>query len=118
MHDNATSALTQTKTPHDRPIIRPQTAPSAVSTITDVARLAGVSIKTVSRVMNNEPNVREETRVKVREAANLLHYRPNLLARSLAGSRSFLLGLLYNNPVPTYIISMHRGVIERARESG
>ena len=89
-----------------------------MSTITDVARLAGVSIKTVSRVMNNEPNVREETRVKVRDAANLLHYRPNLLARSLAGSRSFLLGLLYNNPVPTYISYMHRGVINRARESG
>ncbi len=92
--------------------------PNAVSTINDVARLAGVSIKTVSRVMNNEPNVREETRSKVKDAANLLHYRPNLLARSLAGSRSFLLGLLYHNPVPTYINEMHRGVIERCRQNG
>lgn len=91
---------------------------NAVSTINDVARLAGVSIKTVSRVMNNEPNVREETRSKVREAANLLHYRPNLLARSLAGSRSFLLGLFYNNPSQTYVHDMHRGVINRCRESG
>ena len=116
--------MTQTKAPSARPTSSITASPfgstsgSAVSTITDVARLAGVSIKTVSRVMNNEPNVREETRVKVREAANLLHYRPNLLARSLAGARSFLLGLLYNNPVPTYISFMHRGVINRARESG
>lgn len=87
------------------------------STINDVARLAAVSIKTVSRVMNNEPNVRPETRQKVQEAANLLHYRPNLLARSLAGSRSFLIGLFYDNPVPSYINDMQRGVIRRARES-
>lgn len=89
----------------------------AVSTINDVARLAGVSIKTVSRVMNDEPNVREETRAKVKQAADVLHYRPNLLARSLAGSRSFLLGLLYHNPVPTYIMQMHQGVVKRCRES-
>lgn len=90
---------------------------NAVSTINDVARLAGVSIKTVSRVMNNEPNVRDETRVKVKEAANLLHYRPNLLARSLAGARSFMLALLYHNPVPTYIMQMHHGVVKRCRQN-
>ncbi|MFT4089503.1 MAG: LacI family DNA-binding transcriptional regulator [Asticcacaulis sp.] len=89
---------------------------NTTSTINDVARLAGVSIKTVSRVINNEPNVREETRKKVQEAATLLHYRPNLLARSLAGSRSFLIGLFYDNPVPHYIDAMQRGVIRRARE--
>jgi len=91
---------------------------NAVSTINDVARLAGVSIKTVSRVMNNEPNVREETRGKVRDAAALLHYRPNLLARSLAGARSFLVGLLYDNPSSSYVIDMQEGVIRRAREGG
>ncbi|MDI7775349.1 LacI family DNA-binding transcriptional regulator [Asticcacaulis sp. EMRT-3] len=89
-----------------------------MSTINDVARLAGVSIKTVSRVMNNEPNVREETRTKVKEAAALLHYRPNLLARSLAGSRSFLIGLLYDNPSSSYVIDMQEGVISRCRDSG
>ncbi len=91
---------------------------NSVSTINDVARLAGVSIKTVSRVMNNEPNVREETRAKVKDAANLLHYRPNLLARSLAGSRSFLIGLLYDNPNASYVTDLQRGVIGRCRESG
>ncbi|WP_443748481.1 LacI family DNA-binding transcriptional regulator [Asticcacaulis solisilvae] len=108
--------MTQIKAPAER--AASLTATNAVSTINDVARLAGVSIKTVSRVMNNEPNVREETRAKVKEAAGLLHYRPNLLARSLAGSRSFLLCLLYHNPVPTYINNMHQGVIDRCRQNG
>lgn len=94
------------------------TTVGAVSTINDVARLAGVSIKTVSRVMNDEPNVREETRAKVREAAGLLHYRPNLLARSLAGARSFMIGLLYDNPVPSYVFDLQMGAINRCRESG
>jgi len=98
--------------------IKPPVTSNAVSTINDVARLAGVSIKTVSRVMNNEPNVREETRAKVREAANLLHYRPNLLARSLAGSRSFLVGLFYDNPSSSYVTDIQKGVIDRCRESG
>jgi LacI family transcriptional regulator len=100
------------------PAVKDAAVSSAVSTINDVARLAGVSIKTVSRVMNDEPNVREETRTKVKEAAARLHYRPNLLARSLAGSRSFLIGLLYDNPSSSYVIDLQQGVIERCRQSG
>ena len=87
-----------------------------VATINDVAKYAEVSIKTVSRVMNDEPNVREETRAKVREVANRLQYRPNLLARSLAGSRSFLIGLLHDNPVTSYVYDLQMGAIERCRE--
>lgn len=102
------------RTPRDRGV----PGAGGTSTINDVARLAGVSIKTVSRVMNNEPNVRPETRDKVQEAATLLHYRPNLLARSLAGARSFLIGLFYDNPNAAYITDMQRGVITRAREQG
>ncbi|MDC7683644.1 LacI family DNA-binding transcriptional regulator [Asticcacaulis sp. BYS171W] len=97
--------------------IRSHTGVGGASTINDVARLAGVSIKTVSRVMNNEPNVRQETRDKVQAAADSLRYRPNLLARSLAGSRSFLLALFYDNPNANYINDMQRGVIRRTRES-
>jgi len=108
--------VTQTKAPAER--AKEQSVANTVSTINDVARLAGVSIKTVSRVMNNEPNVREETRTKVKDAAARLHYRPNLLARSLAGSRSFLIGLLYDNPSSSYVIDMQQGVIERCRQSG
>ena len=57
----------------------------AKATIDDVAALAGVSMKTVSRVMNNEPNVRPATREKVEAAVAQLDYRPNMSARSLAG---------------------------------
>ena len=56
-------------------------------TITDVANAAGVAIKTVSRVLNNEPNVREETRQRVLAIVKKLNYHPSLSARSLAGRR-------------------------------
>ena len=60
-------------------------------TIDDVAELAGVSIKTVSRVVNQEPNVREATRLKVSKAVDALNYRPNLSARNLASLQSRLI---------------------------
>ena len=71
---------------------------SGKATITDVAARAGVSIKTVSRVMNREPNVRSDTRERVRDAAAALGYEPNPAARGLASRRTFSLGLLYENP--------------------
>jgi len=58
------------------------------STITDVAKRAGVSMKTVSRVLNNEPNVAQKTRDRVKAVAAELHYSPNLAARGLASSKS------------------------------
>jgi len=60
-------------------------------TIYDVANLAGVSIKTVSRVLNNEAGVRDATRETVRQAVKSLGYHPNLSARNLAGSRSYVI---------------------------
>ena len=62
--------------------------------IKEVARLAGVSITTVSRVINNKGSVKKETAEKVWEAVHLLNYQPNLLARSLRSQQSRLLGLL------------------------
>lgn len=88
------------------------------STITDVAQRAGVSIKTVSRVLNHEPNVTEKTRSKVNEAATALRYRPNLSARSLAGSRSYLIALLYDNPSAEYIAKLQRGATDACRTRG
>lgn len=79
------------------------------STIDDVAALAGVSIKTVSRVVNKEPNIRKSTQEKVEAAIEQLSYQPNHSARSLAGSRSFLVGLLYSNPSSSYIIHAQTG---------
>jgi len=87
------------------------------ATIDDVAELAGVSIKTVSRVVNQEPNVREETREKVEKAIAQLHYRPNLSARNLASQRSRVIALVYDDPsayeIPSagYIIRMQNGIL-------
>jgi LacI family transcriptional regulator len=83
-----------------------------------VAERAGVSIKTVSRVLNNEANVRPETRDLVLQAASELNYRPKLSARSLAGARSFLIGLLYYDPSAAYVAGVQRGATLRCRESG
>jgi LacI family transcriptional regulator len=58
------------------------------ATIFDVANLAGVSIKTVSRVVNNEPNVRSSTKNRVDQAIEKLAYEPNQAARNLARFRS------------------------------
>jgi LacI family transcriptional regulator len=85
-------------------------------TIHDVAKVAGVAIKTVSRVLNDEPNVREETRARVLAAVESLHYVPSLSARSLAGRRSYLIGLVYENPSANYIVDVQHGAMARCRQ--
>lgn len=88
------------------------------ATITDVAKRAGVSMKTVSRVLNNEPNVAVKTRERVMEVASELRYSPNLAARGLATSKSYLLALMYDNPSPNYIARVQRGAIDACRSAG
>jgi LacI family transcriptional regulator len=83
------------------------------ATIVDVATAANVSIKTVSRVFNDEPHVRKVLRDKVLKAAEELDYHPNLMARGLVGRRSFLLGLIYENPSPNYVVELQRGALDR-----
>lgn len=80
--------------------------------ISDVARVAGTSRKTVSRVINNEPNVHASTRKQVLNAIAALKYRPLTSARSLATNRSFMVGLLYDNRSPSYIMEVQAGVLE------
>ncbi len=63
-------------------------------TIKDVARVAGVSTQTVSRVINNRPNVSAETRLQVQEVISQLGYAPNIIARSLSRGRSDTLGVV------------------------
>lgn len=87
------------------------------ATINDVANLARVSIKTVSRVLNDEPNVRPLTRARVVEAIARLNYRPSRSARSLAGHRSFLIALLYDNPSTSYVIGIQSGVLAACRDA-
>ncbi len=81
-------------------------------TINDVARASGTSKKTVSRVLNDEPNVRDSVRERVLSAVAQLNYRPLTSARSLATNRSFLIGLLYDNLSPSYIMEVQAGVLE------
>lgn len=85
------------------------------SRIEDVAAAAGVSMKTVSRVLNHEPNVREETRKRVSLAVEKLQYKPNLSARSLAGQRSYVVALVYNNPSRNYLMEVQSGMLEACR---
>lgn len=90
----------------------------AHATINHVAALAGVSIKTVSRVVNNEAGVRPSTREKVEAAIHKLKYQPRLSARGLAGNRSYLVGLLYDNPSPQYVIDVQTGILATCRPNG
>lgn len=87
-------------------------------TIKDVAELAGVSFKTVSRVTNNEGSVRKETLQKVNDAIRQLNYRPNNAARNLAGNQSYTLGYVYDNPNAYYILDMQNGILAEYRERG
>ncbi len=87
-------------------------------TIDDVAKLAGVSMKTVSRVMNNEPSVRKATFDKVMEAVKQLHYQPNHAARNLAGTRSYTIAFIYDNPNAYYVIDMQNGILAECRRQG
>ena len=84
------------------------------STINDVAALAGVSIKTVSRVLNREPKVRPTTRDRVEAAMQELRYRPNSPGRMLASRRSYILGLVYNAN-SSYITSIQNGALDACR---
>ena len=86
------------------------------ATIEMVAERAGVSAKTVSRVINNERGVRGETRERVMAAIERLDYQPNLAARGLAGARSFLIGLFYDKP-GDYLSEFQTGAVQRCRES-
>ena len=83
------------------------------ATIVDVARMAEVSAKTVSRVVNNEPHVTEAVKTRVREAMRALRYHPNVAAQGLVRSRSYLIGLVYEKPSPSYVVELQKGALER-----
>lgn len=87
------------------------------ATINDVAKHAGVSMKTVSRVINNEPAVRKSTYDKVQASVKALNYRPNNSARSLAGTRSYTIGFIYDNPNAYYVIDMQKGILSECKSN-
>jgi len=83
------------------------------TTIVDVGRLAGVSAKTVSRVLNDEPHVSAAVKQRVRAAADALDYHPNVFAQALVCRKSHMIGLVYENPSPSYVVELQKGVLER-----
>ena len=85
-----------------------------VVTINDVAEHAGVSPMTVSRVVNEEKNVRAGTREMVLAAVKALHYAPNLAARSLAKAEQIRVGCLYGNPSAAYLSEFLVGVLDES----
>lgn len=87
-------------------------------TINDVAKEAGVSKKTVSRVINNESSVTESTRVRVEAAITKLNYSPDPQARGLASKRSFLLALVYDNPNADFVSEAMYGVLDTCHAKG
>ncbi|MDG5493546.1 LacI family DNA-binding transcriptional regulator [Niveispirillum sp. BGYR6] len=95
-------------------------------TIHDVARAAGVSIKTVSRVLNGEPKASAATREKVMEAVSALNYSPNLSARSLSGLRNYMMAFVLGGEAEKpslslqneYIAALQVGAVTAAKEAG
>jgi LacI family transcriptional regulator len=86
-------------------------------TINDVARIAGVSKKTVSRVINRSPLLNGATREKVEAVIADLGYVPNPQARALALRRNFLIGLIHDNPNAQMVLGVQEGVLSAIRET-
>ena len=87
-------------------------------TILDVADTAGVSFKTVSRVINGESQVKDETRKRVLAAVDALGYRPNHNARNLRAKRARRIGLLVANPSRNYLAELQWGAVQRCQAEG
>lgn len=81
-------------------------------TITDIARMAGVSKKTVSRVINHSGLVKEQTRKRILQVIQTHQYQPDPQARALALRRSHLIALISDQPNPQYVVDIQRGILE------
>jgi len=91
--------------------------PGKKPTINDVARLANVSKKTVSRVINQSPFVKAGTRDRISQIIEEIGFSPDPQARGLAFRRSYLIGLVYDNPNPHYVVNMQLGLLDSMRGS-
>lgn len=89
-----------------------------MSTIKDVANLAGVSVATVSRVLNKKGYVHEDTLKKVERAIEMLDYKPSTVARSLYNKKSRLIGLVVPNIVNPFFPEVARAVEDVAYKQG
>ena len=86
-------------------------------TINDVAALAGVSKKTVSRVINRSELISTKTRQAVEQAIEMLGFVPNPQARALAFRRNFLIALLHDNPNAQTVLNFQQGVLDAIKDS-
>lgn len=91
---------------------------STRSTIRDVALAAGVSVKTVSRVLNDHPYVRADTKRRIDEAMRQLDFKPSIAARILSGAKSNQIALIYDNHSPYYMHQVMTGCWERCHAEG
>lgn len=88
-----------------------------MASITDVAKHAGVSVTTVSKVINNYTDVSEKTRKKVNESIRLLRYEPNVVARGLVKKRSWTIGILLHNIMTNPFVSEMMSGMQKALAS-
>ncbi len=88
------------------------------ATMIDVARAARVSLKTVSRVLNDEAYVSDETRRVVIKAASALNYQFNQAARTLRAGGAQIVALLVNNPSSSYLENVHIGALKQCHKLG
>ncbi len=87
------------------------------ATIRDVSRIAEVSIKTVSRVMNNQNYVSADTRARVEQVMAELSFQPSSAARALAGHRSHQIAVICDNPSPWYVYEIQYGIRVRCQQN-
>lgn len=88
------------------------------TTLADIARALGVSKMTVSRAINNHPEISPETRKRILDAAQRMNYRPNQFARALTTNRSYLLGVIVPDLMHSYFAEICRGVEAIAKPLG
>ena len=88
------------------------------TTLADIARALGVSKMTVSRAINNHPEISPETRARILDAAQRMNYRPNQFARALTTNRSYLLGVIVPDLMHSYFAEICRGVEAIAKPLG
>ena len=87
-------------------------------TISDIAKLAGVSVATVSRVLNNKGYVKEETRQKIENLIQENGYRPNAVARSLTRSNTSMIAVIMSNRLNPFFANVLDAIESRAEQQG
>jgi LacI family transcriptional regulator len=87
-------------------------------TLEDIARALNVSKMTVSRAINNHPEISSETRARILATAQKMNYRPNQFARALMTKQSYLIGIVVPDLMHSYFAEICRGVETHARPAG